>query len=271
QYNLTITGTSGTQTATTMLSLGVYVPTFTLSGVGNVDIGQGSSSFTSVWIYPQYGFNGSVTLSTSGLPSGVTASFSPNPTTGNSTLTFSASSTASLGQYSITVTGTSGSQTASVTLTLGVYAQAFTLYAYSNGVTMDEGTSATVFVQVNSQYGFNGQVNFAATGLPSGVTASFSPNPTTGSTTLTLTASSTATPGTANVNITGTSGSLSASVPITLTVNSPGFTLVDAPGEISLLPGSSRTSTITVVPQHGFSSNVGFAVTGLPSGVSATF
>jgi hypothetical protein len=152
-----------------------------------------------------------------------------------------------------------------------VYAQSFTVNAYPNSLSMDDGSSATVNVNLNSQYGFNGQVDFAATGLPGGVTASFTPNPTTYSTMLTLSASSTATPGTANVMVTGTSGSLSASTPLALTVNAPSFTVVDAPAEINLLPGSSRTSTIVVVPQHGFSGNVSLDATGLPSGVSATF
>src|SRR4029077_15355477 len=58
----------------------------------------------------------------------------------------------------------------------------------------------------------------SASGLPSGVTASFSPNPATASSTLTLTANNTATTGTVNVTITGTSGSLSHSITISLAV-----------------------------------------------------
>ena len=70
---------------------------------------------------PLNGFTGSVTLSASGLPSGVTASFSPNPTTGyTNTLTLTASSYATPGQSTVTVTGVSGNQTASTTLALTV-------------------------------------------------------------------------------------------------------------------------------------------------------
>ena len=68
--------------------------------------------------------------------------------------------------------------------------------------------------------GFTGSVNLVATGLPSGVTAAFATNPTTGSSILTLTASASATAGTSNITITGTSGTLTATTTISLTVNS---------------------------------------------------
>jgi hypothetical protein len=66
--------------------------------------------------------------------------------------------------------------------------------------------------------GFSGSVTLAVSGLPSGVAAVFSTNPTTGSSVLTLTASSTATAGTSNVIVTGTSGTLTATASIALTV-----------------------------------------------------
>ena len=67
--------------------------------------GSGNSTIT---IAPSNGFNGPVTLAASGLPSGVTATFSPNPATTTSTLTFTASG-AAVGVSNVLVTGTSGS------------------------------------------------------------------------------------------------------------------------------------------------------------------
>jgi hypothetical protein len=66
-------------------------------------------------------------------------------------------------------------------------------------------------------------VALAASGLPAGVTASFSPTSTTGtSSALTLAASTTATLGAATVTITGTGGGLTRTTSISLTVNDSG-------------------------------------------------
>jgi hypothetical protein len=75
---------------------------------------------------------------------------------------------------------------------------------------------------VTPQNGFSGTVTLSASGLPSGVTASFSPNPATATSTLTLTATNSATTGTATVTITGSSGGLTNLAAINLTVTSAG-------------------------------------------------
>jgi hypothetical protein len=66
------------------------------------------------------GFTGSVAFTVSGLPSGVTAAFSPTSSATSSVLTLTASSTATTGAFTITVTGTSGTTTANTTFTLSV-------------------------------------------------------------------------------------------------------------------------------------------------------
>lgn len=88
----------------------------------SLSIVQGASGTSTLTISPQNGFSGSVALSASGLPSGVTASFSPASTTGSSTLTLSASATAATGTSTVTITGTSGSLTHTTTLSLAVTA-----------------------------------------------------------------------------------------------------------------------------------------------------
>ena len=271
QYTLTITGTSGSITATTNLTLGVYAPTFTMSGPYSISAGQGTSTSGYVYVSSEYGFTGSVNLSISGLPSGVTASFSTNPTTYYSALTLNIAASAPVGTSTVTITGTSGSQTVIVTFQLSIYAPSFTIYSNLSGLSLNEGASGTAYFYISPQYGFAGNVTFSASGLPSGVTASFSPNPTTGTSIMTLTASSTAIPGQATIAITGTSGSLTATAPITLTINAPGFTLVAAPTEVFLYPGSSEKSTVTTLPLYGFSGSVSYVASGLPSGVTASF
>jgi endo-1,4-beta-xylanase len=98
-------------------------PSFTLSPSGSsVSVTQGSSATDTISVDDVDGFTGSVTLSVSGVPSGVTASFATNPTTGTSTLTLAASSSATTGSSTITITGTSGSETATTTIALTVNA-----------------------------------------------------------------------------------------------------------------------------------------------------
>jgi hypothetical protein len=49
------------------------------------------------------------------------------------------------------------------------------------------------------------------------------------------------------------------------------YTLAANPGTLALIQGASVSTTITVSPLGGFSGNVGFTVSGLPTGVTATF
>jgi subtilase family serine protease len=150
----------------------------------------------------------------------------------------------------------------------------FTLSASPSSVTVTQGSSGTSTITVTDVGGFTGSVTLAASGLPSGVTATFGTNPTTSTSVLTLTASSTATTGTATVTITGTSGSLTATTTVSLTVNStatPAFSVSASPTSVTVTQGASGTSTITVTSTGGFDSATTLSASGLPSGVTATF
>ncbi len=193
-------------------------------------VAQGSSTTDTVTITPLNGFAGSVALAASGLPTGVTASFSPSSTTGTSTLTLTASSSAATGTKSVTITGTSGSITHSTTISLTVNAAAspnFAIAAAPSSVSVNQGASASDTISITPQNGFSGSVALTASGLPSGVAASFSPATTTGTSTLTLTAGSAATVGTSTVTITGTSGTLTHSTTMSLTINASGGTATE--------------------------------------------
>jgi regulation of enolase protein 1 (concanavalin A-like superfamily) len=119
-----VTGTSGSLSNTTTLSLTVNAPpNYTVSASpDNLTIAQGASGTSTITVSPQNGFNGTVSLSASGLPSGVTASFSPSSATSTSTLTLTANGTATTGTFTVTVTGTSGSLTNTTTVSLTVHA-----------------------------------------------------------------------------------------------------------------------------------------------------
>jgi len=92
----------------------------------------------------------------------------------------------------------------------------------SASVAAGSGTSTTVSTAVTS--GSAQTVSLSASGLPSGVTASFSPSSVTagGSSTLTLSTSSSTTPGTYTVTITGTGTSATHSTSFSLTVTGSG-------------------------------------------------
>jgi subtilase family serine protease len=210
---------------------GSSLPSFTLSdSPSSLTITQGGPGGTSIiTVHDLNGFNGTVSLSASGLPSGVTASFNPSSTMTTSTLTLTASSSATTGTATVTITGRSGTLIATTTLTLTVNPAStpnFTISAAPSSLTITQGSHGTSTITITSQNGFSSATTLSATGLPSGVTAAFSTNPVTppangfATSTLTLTASATASVGTSTVTVTGTSGSLIHSTTITLTITS---------------------------------------------------
>jgi subtilase family serine protease len=271
-------GSPNTTGIINLLAAGSATPSFTLSdSPSSLTITQGSSGTSTISVTDVGGFSGSVTLAASGLPSGVTAAFGTNPTTGTSVLTLTASSTATTGAATVTITGTSGSLTASTTLALTVSAAAspsFTLSASPSSLTVTQGTSGTSTITVTDKNGFTGSVTLAASGLPSGVTAAFGTNPTTGTSVLTLTASSTATTGTSTVTITGTSGSLTATTTIALTVSASSaaknFTLSLSPSSFTIDDSGNVSTTLTITSTGGFHSAVTLSVNEFPADVSAT-
>src|SRR5439155_24167381 len=110
----TASGTSGSLTHSAPLSLTITPPPdFTISispATLTATAGSSNSSFA-VSITGQNGFSGSVTVTLSGLPAGVTTSPSSPFTVaagGSQTVILSIPATAPTGNYSVTATGTSG-------------------------------------------------------------------------------------------------------------------------------------------------------------------
>ena len=95
----------------------------------------------------------------------------------------------------------------------------FTLAANLTSLSITQGASGAATISVAPSGGFNSNVALSATGVPAGVTATFSPPSTTTSATLTLAAAPSATAGTSVFTITGTSGALSATTALALTIN----------------------------------------------------
>jgi hypothetical protein len=204
---------------------GVASPDFSLSASPTSQtVTQGNGTSYTVNVNPLNGFTGSVTFSTGSLPSGVGASFSPNPSASSTTMTVTTSGTTPAGTYTITVNGVSGALSHSVNVTLVVNAAPpvgdFSLSASPASLTVKRGSSGNYTVTVTPSGGFTGTVTFSVSGVPRRTSASFNPTSVTasGSTTLTVRPNKSAPTGTFVLTITGTSGSLVHSTTASLTV-----------------------------------------------------
>jgi hypothetical protein len=118
-------GGAGVQHTTTVMLTITGGPNFTISASpSSLRIQRGHQGTSSITTAIGGGFNSSITLSASGLPSHTTVSFSRNPIpapgNGSSTMTFTVSASTPTGTYPITVKGTGGGiqQTTTVELTV---------------------------------------------------------------------------------------------------------------------------------------------------------
>ena len=98
----------------------------------------------------------------------------------------------------------------------------FSLAASPTAASVVAGSGTTSKITVTDVNSFTGTVAFTASGMPTGVTASFNPTSSTTSTTLTLVTAATTAAGTYTITVTGTSGSLSHTATFALTVTAAG-------------------------------------------------
>ena len=279
---VTITGTSGSMTATTTVALSIDFALSVSPTAETVTAGRSVSYKTTVTM--KTGFTGTVDLAIAGLPSGATGTFNPPSlsASGTSTLTISTAGTTATGTYTLTITGAMGSltQTANVPLVINAASDDFAVTASPTSVTVgqiDGDSSSYVTLTIASQDGFSSPVTLSATGMPAGVTAVFSPNPVTpaadGSVTSSLALSEVTWPapyGAFPVIVTGTSGYQVATAKVDLTVTPLLFILLAADADVILNPGGTASISIFASGAASFTSPVTVAVTGLPNGVTAT-
>jgi len=287
-YNLTIGGTSGTLSHTTTVGLTVTAnnppPDFSISAApGSQTVGAGNSTSFSVTIAASNGFTGTVSLTASGLPSGMSASFSPSSitTSGTAILTVGTTSSVAAGTYTLTVGGTSGTLSHSTTVSVTVSANNpppdFSISASPGSQTITGGNSTSFTVSVAGSNGFSGTVGLVESGMPAGMLASCSPSSITGSGSCTLNISTTTSTaaGTYTLTITGTSGTLTHNTSVSVKVNAvtlqPDFSLTASPSAQNVTAGKNTTFTATIAAVNSFSGTVALAASGMPSGVSASF
>jgi len=135
-------------------------------------------------------------------------------TTSTLTVTLAANATPG-GPYTVTINGNGGVHSTTVSLTL-TQATGFSI-SVPSPLTVSRGASGSVVVSVSG----SGSVALSVSGLPSKVTAGFSPNPVTAgaSSALTITVQKGARPGAYPLVVTGKVGSVSKTANLSLTIN----------------------------------------------------
>jgi len=276
-YNVFITGTSISSKGITDIGLVIPSPTFTLaSSVPAISLNTGQYATATITATPINSFAGVITYSTTGLPQGVTARFSPvlgsvaTPTT----LTITVPANATGGIYTVNVIGTSGPLVVSTPITLTIIKPTFSLTAADPALTLTAGSTVTTTISATAINGFDGNITFSAVNLPGGVTAAFSPAsaPAGTPTTLTLTAAPTSPASTVTIAVIGASGFIAVDTPIAITVIVPGFTLAASASTVNITSKPSNAAVnITSTAINGLTGPIAYTAVGMPAGVTATF
>jgi hypothetical protein len=154
--------------------------------------------------------------------------------------------------------------------------QPFLMWTNGSSATLQSGASASYTVTVIPGSTPNPSVALSVSGLPAGVSYSFSPATVSGAgtSTLTITASSTAPSGTYPLTITGSNGTATYTNPLSLLVNAPNanFTIAPASSVVTAVGGDTANIPITLTPINNYVGSVSLSVTsGLPAGATATF
>ena len=178
-----------------------------------------------------------------------------------------------------TATGTpeTGSK-ATATSTLTIPYEVFTISDSPTAVSVVQGSSGTSTITTTVSGAFNSAIALSASGQPTGVTVSFNPNsipaPGSGSSTMAFAVGSTTAPGTYTITVTGAGGGITQTATVSLTVTAaapPSFTISDSPTAVSVVQGSSGTSTITTTVSGAFNSAIALSASGQPTGVTVSF
>jgi len=249
EHVITVAGTNGTTQRIVNITLVITelsTPPFKDFSIeaspDSLTIQQGSSDVSIITVTSLKGFSRQVdlTLTSQSIPK-VNITLNPLQVfplpnkTAISILTLDVASTATIGSYTITVQGTSGLLQRSIDITLEVTegpsppppppTPDFSLIAYPDAFTLEQGDSATSTIIVVSRNGFKNKVDLALTSEPiAKVSITLEPSQVTpepnsfATSTLTITVATTASPSEHAITIQGKSGILERSVKVSLKV-----------------------------------------------------
>jgi len=275
-YTVTVTGTSGVLLHSTDVI--VQVQNFTIAAnpaVVQVNLPQSASgSITVIAVNHFVGIVSLVTDSTS-------CTLSPGSATAALPSTLSCTFSKS-GSYAVKVTGTSGSFSRNIFVTVNV--GDFVITLGESLITIPEGSSGSVLVNLASENGFAGTIGLSAVVIePPGFAGVAVPIVTFNPSTVTLTSGTSKTvsltvnvgvnvlPQIFEIRVNATIGlRVQLSSPISLTVPIPEFSITPNPKTFTTAPGVPGTSTITITSQGGLFGPVSLTPNA-PTGASCSF
>ena len=240
-YTVTLTGGCGTVSATGTITV---TPNNTISLTAG---GTQTKCINTPITTTTYATTGATGASVTGLPTGVTGSFASNVVTISGTPTVSGAYT-----YTVTLTGGCGTVTATGTITV----------TPNKTITLTAGGTQTKCINTpitTTTYATTGATGATITGLPAGVTGSWTSNTVTISGTPTVSGAFTYT-----VTLNGGCGTATATGTITVTPNNT----------ITLTAGGTQTKCInTAITTTTYTTTgaTGATITGLPAGVTGSW
>lgn len=229
---------------------------------------------------PNFG-GASVILGLVNPPAGISLVATPNPVAGDSSiLTIHVDAAVPPGQQyqlAIRAEGTNANndpveRTAGLTLT--VPGTDFNLSLLVPNLSLLPGETGTNTVTISRDIGFTADVVLTVSGLPQDVTATFIPDPVSGtSSQLTLTSQATTPLGTYKITVTGTAGPLVRTSGMTLTITSTQIFEISLPQpSITLEQNAIGAIDIAITRGPDFTSSlISFAASGAPPGTFAKF
>jgi uncharacterized repeat protein (TIGR03803 family) len=226
---ITITASgSGVPSVTATFTLTVDQPSIAISlNPSAITLNRGGIAQNVTVSLTRNGYAGSLTLSTSTLPSGVTATLTQPGTGDAGSISLSAASSATLvSNQTITITaGRSGASSVTATFALTVTAAAstdFSLMALPSSFIVAWGGSGTSTITTAVSGSFNSAIALTASGLPSGVSVSFTPAkiaaPGSGASTLKIMAGAGSSTGTNTITVTATGGGKTHTTTVALSI-----------------------------------------------------
>jgi len=243
-----------------------------------IELTQGKSVDVIVHVTGDY--PDSVSLSVTGLPSGVSASFSPTSHTPphDFTMTLSATDDAPTGSFSINIKVKKGWATlVAKTVTLKVNPKAhpdFSIGVEPSSITIKQGEVAEYVIGVASLEGFSEEVGLSISGLPSGATVSLSQTSGTPpmKSIMKIKTSEDTPVGSYTITVTGTGGGKTHSASVNLVVEeAPSFSITLSEERVSMIQGESTDLTVKVESSGGFSDLVTLSARVFKEGLTVSF